>query len=243
MKLQNRTILSAAIAVAGIATVSSAQAFDTVNWVWDATVTSSVITDATATTDLVPEGLAQTENMQSMLGGLTATSLVTAVDNNLIVDLVNSKSIDDLGSVESVATAVGNNASIEADVSMQTDSVQEFAGADVGVPISGLDLSVGLPGVILATSDVIGVLNASVDSDATGVANNLSLDLSTTSLEDGLAITNSEQLALALVTTASTVDVVAFENFGGLGTTDVPSVSSAATSVGNNLSVKVDTSF
>ncbi|WP_457944156.1 hypothetical protein ACSTAY_04525 [Vreelandella alkaliphila] len=240
MKTLNKTALSVAIAFAGITAVSSAQAFDSVTWVWDATVNSTVDTAALSDINVTPAGLTQTENDQVGFGAMTSTSLVTAVDN-LIIPIISGNAIDDLGSIESAATSVGNNASIESDVSMQTDNSQLYAG--VGLSVDPLITTALVPGSILATSSVLGATNLTVDSTATGVGNNLSLDLTTTSDQDAFAIANNEQLSVALVTSTSTVDAVLFSGINGMAGTTVPSVSSAATSVGNNLSVKVDGNF
>lgn len=240
MKTLNKTALSVAIAFAGITAVSSAQAFDSITWVWDATVNSTVDTTALSDINVAPAGLTQTENDQVGFGTMTSTSLVTAVDN-LIIPIISGNAIDDLGSIESAATAVGNNAAIESDVSMQTDSSQLYAG--VGLSVDPLITSALVPGAILATSSVIGATNLTVDSAATGVGNNLTLDLTTSSDQDAFAIANNEQLSVALVTSTSTVDAVLFSGINGMAGSSVPSVSSAATSVGNNLSVKVDGNF
>lgn len=240
MKTLNKTALSVAIAFAGITAVSSAQAFDSVTWVWDATVNSTVDTSALSDVNVTPAGLTQTENDQTAFGAMTSTSLVTVVDN-LIIPVLSGNSIDDLASVESAATSVGNNGSITSDVSMQTDNSQVYAGVDLSV--APLITTALIPGAILASSSVLGVTNATVDSSATGVGNNLSLDLTTISDQDAFAIANNEQLAVALVTSTSTVDAVLFDGISGMANNTNPAVSSTATSVGNNLSVNVDGNF
>lgn len=240
MKLQKKTVLSVAIAAASVMVAPLALSFDTINWNWDADVQSTVTTDATSNIEVNPTGLAQTENDQETYGSLDAVSAVTGVDN-LVIALLDGNPVEDLASVESVAAAVGNNAAITADVSMQTDSSQTFAGVDVS--LDPLNVGALLPGSILAASSVIGVTNTTVDSSATGVANNLSIDLDTMSDQDSFAITNSDQLAVALVSTISTVDGALYEGFNGMGTTDSPTVSSAATSLGNNLSITVGSNF
>ncbi|WP_445010102.1 hypothetical protein [Vreelandella stevensii] len=240
MKTLNKTVLSVAIAFSGMTALSSAHAFDSVTWVWDATVNSTVDTSALSDINVTPAGLTQTENDQTTFGALTSTSLVTVVDN-LIIPVLSGNSIDDLASVESSATAVGNNGAITSDVSMQTDNSQLYAG--VGLSVDPLITTALVPGTILASSSVLGVTNATVDSSSTGVANNLSLDLTTTSDQDAFAIANNEQLAVALVTSTSTVDAVLFDGIKGMANTTNAAVSSTATAVGNNLSVNVDGNF
>lgn len=238
MKTQKKTALSVAIAVAGMTSVSAAMAFDTVTWVWDATVNSTVDTSALSDVAVAPTGLAQTENDQSTYGTITSTSLVTAVDN-LIIPLIDGNAVDDLAAVESSATAVGNNAAIESDVSTLTDSTQVYAGVDATLGV----LDATIPGTVTATAGALGILNATVDVDATAVGNNLTLDLVTISEEDAFAITNNEQLSVALVTSTATADAVVFDGINGMGTDGTVDVSAAATSVGNNLSVTVDGNY
>ncbi len=238
MKTLKKTALSVAIAIAGMSSVSAAMAFDTVNWVWDATVTSTVDTTALSDIAVAPTGLAMTENDQSTYGTITSTSLVTAVDN-LIIPLIDGNAVDDLAAVESTATSVGNNAAIESDVSTQTDSTQVYAGVDATLGV----LDATLPGAVTATAGAVGILNATVDVDATAVGNNLTMDLVTISDQDAFAITNNEQLSVALVTSTATADGVVFDGINGMGTDGTVDVSAAATSVGNNLSVTVDGNF
>lgn len=246
MKNPKKTALSiaVAVAVAGMTSISAAMAFDSVTWVWDATVNSTVDTSALSDVSVAPEGLAMTENDQTALGAITSTSLVTAVDN-LIIPLIDGNAVDDLAAVESVATAVGNNAAIESDVSTQTDNSQVYAGVDatVGTPLTGDIVDAALPGAVTATSSALAILNATVDVDATAVGNNMTMDLTTISDNDAFAITNNEQLSVALVTSTATADGVLFEGINGMGTDGTADVAAAATSVGNNLSVTVDGNF
>ncbi|MDR5901108.1 hypothetical protein [Halomonas icarae] len=230
MKTLKKTALSAAIAVAGMTSISAAMAFDSVTWVWDATVNSTVDTSALSEINVTPEGLAMTENDQTALGTITATSLVTAVDN-LLLPLIDGNTVDDLAAVESIATAVGNNAAIESDVSAQIDNSQVYSGIDATV------------GTVTATSSALAILNATVDVDATAVGNNMALDLTTISDDDAFAITNNEQLSVALLTSTATAGGVLFDGINGMGTDGTADVSAAATSVGNNLSITVDGNF
>ncbi|KJZ09413.1 MULTISPECIES: hypothetical protein [Halomonas] len=244
MKTQQKTALSAAIALTGLMSASSALAFDSVTWVWDATVNSTVDTSALSEVNVAPEGLNMTENDQTALGTISATSLVTAVDNT-IIPLLDGNAFEDLAAVESIATAVGNNAAIESDVSTQTDNSQVYAGLDasVGTPLTGELVDATLPGAVTATASALAILNATVDVDATAVGNNMTVDLTTLSDNDAFAITNNEQLSVALVTSTATADGVLFNGINGMGGGDTAAVSSTATAVGNNLSVKVDGNF
>ncbi|EPE6902662.1 hypothetical protein ACSK1W_003471 [Vibrio alginolyticus] len=197
-----------------------ANAFDVVYWEWNASVDTTVTQTISANTDVTPTGLTMVENEQDMVGSVLATSSIIGAENISLDPLLGGQT-----SVESTATAVGNNASISSDVQMDIDSSQSFAGDDLL-----------LIGNINATSSVLGTINASVDSAATAVANNMSMDLTTTSDQDAFMLANNVQSSSANINSLSTVDVALTTDYSG---TD-PFVSSSATSVGNNLDVKVD---
>jgi Na+/H+ antiporter NhaD/arsenite permease-like protein len=88
---------------------------------------------------------------------------------------------------------------------------------------------------IRATSTVDGILNATVDSSATAVANNLTVSMG----PNGLLIGDVTQFAYADVTARSKVTDVTLNNYTGLGSLTRPIVSSVATAVGNNASISV----
>jgi hypothetical protein len=110
---------------------------------------------------------------------------------------------------------------------------------------------------IKATSTVYDIKNASVDSSASAVANNISVDLQSDKLSDHVLIADITQFALANVTATSNVyDVSAtgYDNMRQLttatlqssgNTTDIkvdvptPWISSTATAVGNNTTINV----
>ena len=110
---------------------------------------------------------------------------------------------------------------------------------------------------IKATSNVYNIKNASVDSSASAVANNISVDLQSDNISDHVLIADITQFALANVTATSTVNHVSatgYDNMRQLTTAtlqssgnttnvavDVPTpwISSTATAVGNNVSINV----
>lgn len=94
-------------------------------------------------------------------------------------------------------------------------------------------------GDVTATSDVDNILNATVDSAATAVANNKSVDLQYVNAGDGVFIGDVTQFAYMNVSSTSDVRDVTINGYSGLGNLQRPIVSSVATSVGNNLSVTV----
>ena len=108
------------------------------------------------------------------------------------------------------------------------------------------------PADISATSNVGYILNASVDSAATAVANNLSVRLESNvdggtncntgcydRLSNHLVIADITQFAYANVSAVSEVHGVIVNNYNSLGEIDRALVSSVATAVGNNVSINV----
>jgi hypothetical protein len=154
--------------------------------------------------------------------------------------------LTELPEVISAATAVGNNTTIETDTAVELHEAQilvgdvEFpAGEDTGLT-QGLDVlgwSV-TPATVSATSTVYDILNASVDSSATAVGNNLAIDIEAEG-PDRLLMADVTQISVANVTATSTVYDVSLNNYINLGALDRPIVSSVATAVGNNKSISV----
>ena len=238
IRKMNARLVAGAGAVAFFAFAGlPAEAFDEVNWVWNADVSTSISTQANASVDVAPTGLNMAENEQQMQGDLISTSGVGEVSNVLGLG-TSPNPITDLAAVSSDATAVGNNASITSDVQVNYDSMQSFAG--VGSNLTDPLLGLAVPGTISAISDVNGVVNGSVASASTAVANNLTIELVTASDQDAFAIGNNEQFSAAIVTSDSTVSTVSFMDFADMGSLDNPAVGSSATAVGNNFSVEVD---
>ncbi len=154
--------------------------------------------------------------------------------------------LTELPEVVSAATAVGNNTNIEADTAVQLHEAQILVG-DIEYPTSGEDGSVegigvlGLgvtPATISATSEVYDILNASVDSSATAVGNNLAVNIEAEG-PDRLLIADVVQVSVADVTATSSVYDVNLYNYTNLGALDRPIVNSVATAVGNNKSISV----
>lgn len=232
--MKNQLMLASAIVIAAAA---PAAAFDTVTWNWNADVISTVTTNAVGDVVVAPTGLEQVESEQTALGDFAATSSTLGVTNDVIS--LSGLTLDDVVAVETTASALGNSATLESDVSVQYDSSQTFGGVDLSLLGTGL-LEVSLPGTLLATSTTTGVVNGTVDSDATAVANNFTADLVTTSDQDAFLIGNNVQTAFATIGSTSLVDVVSFTDVSGLGTLVDPAVSSVSTAVGNNIGVTID---
>ena len=207
---------------------TSAQAFDSVQWDWTAIVTSSVDTSVVADTILVPTGINQAENLQATLGDVSASG--SATDIVMTPDLAALLPFpgDDLAVVEVGGQAMGNSASLTADVSMQYDSLQTLTGVDPAVAA-----------LIDADSTASGIANASVDSASTAVGNSMAVDVGYLDPQNALAIGNNEQSALITATSTSDVSGVLNTGFIGLGLLSAPTVSSKATAVANNFTANV----
>ncbi len=187
---------------------------------------------------------------------------LSATFTDIPVSVAASDSYDaltQLPEVASAATAVGNNQSIASDVGVSLHDAQFVFGGynpDAQGSLSYIDtgntsLSAALafvtagglgmisPATIQATSNVSNIINATVDSNATAVANNASVDVTAASPSDALVMADYVQGALANVSAASTVTDVSFNHYTDLGNLGRPIVNSAATAVGNNLSIKV----
>jgi len=178
----------------------------------------------------------------------------------------------DLPSIESAATAVGNNQSISSDVAtylhdgqflfdthgrdVAFDEIDAIGGiAAIALGSEFVDNShtafavgasvLGITGTIdkaevRSISSVSNILNASVDGSATSVGNNVSVDVNAdgTPNGDSVLIADMTQFALADISAVSGVNGVTVNNYTNLASVN-PLVSSAATAVGNNVSINV----
>lgn len=169
--------------------------------------------------------------------------------------------VTELPEVVSAATAVANNTSITTDAAIQLHEGQFAFGdggeinGDIGsggeggengdrIENSNLEILAGLLGnvdsaQISATSSVSDILNASVDSSATAVANNLSVSLEPAGTDNAVMIADVVQFSYADVLATSTVQDVSLNNYTNLGGIDRPIVNSVATAVGNNKTINV----
>lgn len=173
----------------------------------------------------------------------------------------------DLPEVASAATAVGNNQSIVSTSAVNLHDAQYnfggFSGGDGETDLSELalvafadqtdnahtDAALGLTiagalgliqqGEVSATSDVSDILNASVDSKATAVGNNMSLDIQPALQGDAFALADLTQFNYANISASSSVTGVDVNNYANMDVLDGPLVNSVATAVGNNVSISV----
>lgn len=199
----------------------------------------------------------EVDQMPNINGTVTATIDLGEVE---IPATATLDAATDLPSIISAATAVANNTSISSDVAVQLHAGQfafgngtgEFGDpAYFGTGNSNLTIAAALGAMALngslekadikATSKVSDILNATVDSSATAVANNMSVSVEPVSAGNGLLIGDVTQFAYADVKAKSKVVDVTLNNYSGLGSLSRPIVNSVATAVGNNASISVKT--
>lgn len=199
----------------------------------------------------------EVDQMPNINGTVTATIDLGEVE---IPATASLDAVTELPSIVSAATAVSNNLSITTDVALQLHSGQFLVGegsgessgpAYYGTGNSSLTIAAALASLALngdlvksevkATSTVSDILNATVDSSATAVGNNLSVSVEPVSASNALLIGDVTQFAFADVTAKSTVKDITISNYTGLGNLTRPVVNSVATAVGNNASITVKT--
>lgn len=103
------------------------------------------------------------------------------------------------------------------------------------------------PANIRADANVSDILNAYVENSATAVTNNASFTVSTDNQENHLVVADLTQWGYANVSANASVNSVTIDGYTGFGAAGLggggdditPIVSSSATAVGNNLSIKV----
>jgi hypothetical protein len=182
----------------------------------------------------------------------------------------------DLPQINSVATAVGNNQNIESTVAIElhdgqyqfgdfvADEDPEVAATDLDTLLSSIpDLgnshdtaavyltlagALGMidPSTIDATSTVNNITNASINSEATAVGNNMSVDLAAFTPDDAFMVADVTQFSYSNITANSLVDEISVNNYSGFGDVgmgpgedQIPLINSVATAIGNNMSVKI----
>lgn len=103
----------------------------------------------------------------------------------------------------------------------------------------GAGLGIVQQGEVSAISSVSDILNASVDSSATAVANNLNVNLDANTEGDAFALADITQFNYANVMADSSVSGVDINHYENLGVLEQPLVNSVATAIGNNVSITV----
>jgi len=217
-------------------------------WNFDATVTfdvSDLELEATGSLDALTE-LPEVESVATAIGNNQSISSDVAVllhEGQFLYGGYDSERFDtvtsadgDPGVLDQATAAFAGTAGVAAENLYPGIALALQAGGGLGFIT---------PASITANSSVSEILNASVDSDATAVGNNLSVEVLTADLAAGnnLLIGDLTQFAYANVSATSSVSGVEVNNYTNLNP-DVLGralVSSAATAVGNNVSIKVGT--
>mgnify|MGYP003664854396 FL=1 len=171
-------LLATASAIALISTpIAPAQAFDAVNWTWDAEVIETVTKDVTVTIDMEPNGMVMVEDLQVNIGDVTATSTVTGVENNQpqgggVVDLgtqdiqfqydVDGELIENDFKSDSVVDAFNDESSGGGGINGTVTVSIDLGEVDVP-PTQSFDAVTELPSVVSAATAVAN--NSSITSD------------------------------------------------------------------------------
>jgi hypothetical protein len=80
--LKTCLLAGASAAALGLMVSGPAKAFDQVDWDWTATIDETIIKNVTITIDLAPVGLGMVEDLQVLIGDVTAVALVDGINNN-----------------------------------------------------------------------------------------------------------------------------------------------------------------
>ena len=228
-----------------------AQAFDSVEWVWECEVEETYALSLALAVDFDPWILSRTELLQLQIGDVTALSAVE-----------DGGAGPDEAQLDSVVTAVSNNAAIATDDGMALHLIQgavgsttgrstvaDFRGASVrswvtsagnalamasGLGTVRLHATQGMLGTVVAVSEVQSILNGPVDSAAMAVGNSASI-------EGGggpsavMMLANIMQGSVGRVSARSSVTQVSLTNDAASAAAAL--FGSGATAVGNNLTI------
>lgn len=167
----------------------------------------------------------------------TAVGNNTSIESDTAVQLHEGQFVFGDGAVDGIGDALAVGAATLLGVELANQGVNSNL---VGAGVLGTLAILGAleKSEISASSSVSNILNATVDSSATAVANNLDVSIEATG-DDRLFIGDVVQFAYADVDASSNVSAVTLANYENLGLLDRPIVSSVATAVGNNKSISV----
>lgn len=189
MKRTNKLLLaSAAVLALGLAMPSSAQAFDSTDWVWTVNANKTIEENVNVNVDISPTGMATVENLQQNVGDVTSTATLSNFTNNppnanegdvVSIDetiTVTSNFDKPIGVGESVGSTSGETNSSETSPFIAT-----YEGGTMGEQANGYTVinDINFTGD-LELSSLEGINDAAdlpkVENAATSVANNMSLD-------------------------------------------------------------------
>lgn len=195
----------------------------------------------TATFDNIEVSVAPTTGLDALTQLPEVVSNATAVGNNQSIDSQVALSLHDgqfvFGGFNTEATSGASLQDVQDGLALIQTGNTNLSGA-LALAMGG---AFGLiePASITATSTVSDILNATVDSSATAVANNTTINLGAVTPDDANLEGDFVQMAYADLAATSNVSGVVLNGYYNLGQLDRPIINSTATAVGNNLSVTV----
>lgn len=216
---------------------AGAMAFDKVDWDWQLDAETKVDVKVDVDIYVDPNGAAIVEIDQDFKGDLDAKATVVGVFNDPADGgghkwNWNDDGLDaatELPSIENVAAAIGNVASIESEWSVQAHIDQDVQG-DSGYYGSS-------PADIDADATVLFVLNSSVENTAQAIGNSASITLDPATADEAFLMADISQSAHMNGSATATVGGVFVEGYSGLGETVL--VDNTAIAVGNIANVTV----
>jgi hypothetical protein len=189
---------------------------------------------------------AQLEGVNDAVDLPEIESLATAVGNNQSISSSVSVTLHD-GQFLFGGFGDGEQASTNSDLAPVLGEIGLAAAAELenthtegaaALTLAGI-LGLIQPATISADSQVYDITNASIESAATAVGNNLSVDLEAITMDDAFLVADVTQFSYADVSASSLVQDISVNNYANLGVLEAPLVSSTATAVGNNVSISV----
>lgn len=195
----------------------------------------------TITVEFQPSGedapLDALTELPEIVSEATAVANNTSIESDTMIELHEGQFAFGDGGVDGVADAIGVVAAAGLGVVLANEGVNSNL---VGAAVLGTAAMLGAiePAEVSAVSGVGNIVNASVDSSATAVVNNLSANIEAPD-GDRVFIGDVTQFAFADVSAVSSVAGIAVNNYTSLGALDRSLVSSVATAVGNNKSITV----
>ncbi|KZD08760.1 hypothetical protein [Oceanibaculum pacificum] len=248
------------LAVAFVMTAQPAQAFDKVDWTWNADVTQRVRANVDINIALDPTGLAMVEDLQVSIGDLTARSVVNGVNNNQPNTGGTGPQVVDLGILEFTGTRDLQSGEVTS-TGIATDVANEstFSNGTVNTLGDGVTMNFDLGTITVAAQPGTGSFNALSDlpeviSAATAVANNTSIQADTSvQLHEGQFAMGSSNVSDSDANSLGELGVVlangdvnsnligaALIGTGALTGAIKPAAISAVSSVANVLNASVD---
>lgn len=169
------------LAVAFVMAAQPAQAFNQVDWTWNADMTQRIRANVDLNIALDPTGLAMVEDLQVSIGDITARSVVNGVNNNQPNTGGNGPQVIDLGILEFTGTRDLQSGQVSSTgVATDVANGSTFLNGTVNTLGDGVTMNFDLGSITVAPQQGTGTFNALADlpeviSSATAVANNTSI--------------------------------------------------------------------